>query len=209
MKPLNISGTLWKRRLRRHQVKLDSSCPLGSLAVLLPSAWLCTLQAKGVGHSEVVYASLRADRVLWQRVEPQLPGPNPAPARSSVPRPGQLRLPAAVGPFPPPSRPFPGSATFTGIYWQAQITPVKIIGYAKLRGLDWVSSVWPARCESQSVLQTLRALSPRWLDMIPLDSWGEKLALGSAQRDTNHRWLQWDGAPELQRAPKPGLAKPA
>lgn len=114
------------------------------------------------------------------------------------------------GAVPPPSGAFPGSAAFTGIYWRAQITPVKIIGYAKLRCLDWVSSVWPARCESQSAPQTLRALSLCWLDMIALGlgSWGGKLALGSAQRDTNHRWLQWDRAPEPHRAPKPGLAKP-
>lgn len=37
---------------------------------------------------------------------------------------------------PPPNRAFPVSAAFNGIYWRAQITPVKIIGYLKLRHLD-------------------------------------------------------------------------
>lgn len=77
------------------------------------------------------------------------PGPaSPGPASSGCPR------------LWGRSSPEQGLPWISRIYWQAQITPVKIIGYAKLRCLDWVSSVWPARCESQSALQTLGHFLP-------------------------------------------------
>lgn len=134
------------------------------------------------------------------------PGNAPVPQQGpALPRPDQpsLRLPPAAGAVPPPSGAFPAPAAFGGIYWRAPITPVKIIGYAKLRR-DIGFLLRPARCESQSAPPAPRALALGCRGAIASGSGrreGAELAPGSVQRGTKPSWPQRDPARRQRSAP--------
>lgn len=160
--------TLWKRKLKRHPVRPDSS-----LHSSLPRG---SGQPASLGrflHAPISdYINELGTKMLLVFPSVLTAACAEGPSLHSESEP--IHRPSGPPGHPCLSGAFPGSAALRGIYWRAHITPVKIIGYAKLRCLDWVSSVWAVRCESQSAPQTPRAVPLRSLDMIAAGLGGGK-----------------------------------
>lgn len=119
-----------------------------------------------------------------ERVQPHLPGPN-HPKAGHIPGPASPGCGAAAPRAVPPRLSRISRHLLPGSHFPSENNRL-----CKVTRSDWVSSVWPARCESQSAPQNpVGTFSPLdGNDPSGLGVLGGKLVLGSAQRDTGHRW---------------------